>query len=167
MNTFKPAAFALFTLTMLAGCGTAPAPTTPMAAQMNQPIAAAGAFSERDYQEMKPTALEKIAGSKGADRKAQIGKKYKTTGKVFVTRIFNDKLLNFTFYTTIDGWLFIDRHVWLAENMADPYRKKIGANKRFEEEATVTVYLTVRPEGDEIAFWFDAVKRPDGKLVQL
>ena len=168
----KPALLALLTVTALAGCGAQGAPAPSAAAQ--EALTASATIQEKDYQELSVKALEAIAcgatGNKctgeGPDRTQHVGKKYKATGKINVTRIFNDKLINLTYYTTLNGWLKVDKRTYVSEKIADRYRDKIGAAAWGAPEPTVTVYLTVLPPGEDLGFRLDAVKRPDGKLVK-
>lgn len=171
----KNAALLAALLAIMTGCGTPTTPGSSMATGTEQRAEAQAKFVESAYATATTKQLEAIScgaeGDKctglGPERAKHVGKKYKVTGKIRCARVYNGKILNFTFYTTIDGWLTVDKRVFLGEAHSNGFRDKIGAAGFNDPEPTVTAYVTVLPAGEFPGFSLDAVKRADGKLVTL
>ncbi len=175
MAFVKHTALVATLLAALVGCGMPSSTVSPLAKGTEQRAETQAKFVESAYATATTKQLEAIScgaeGDKctglGPERAKHVGKKYKVTGKIRCARVYNGKLLNFTFYTTIDGWLTIDKRVFLSDSLSNGYRDKIGAAGFYDPEPTVTAYVTVLPAGEFPGFSFDAVKRADGKLVTL
>jgi hypothetical protein len=123
-------------------------------------------FPRHEYEVASVHKLEMLAASEPMLR-MQSGKKFQVTGELFFSKRFNDKLLNFNYYTSIGTWVTVDKRAFLVPGASELFRKKIGAKGWSDPKPTATAYVTVQPPGSKLAFKLDAIQRPDGKLVTL